>query len=168
MSQQIIAAGTIANDGTGDTLRAAAQKCNANFSELYTAVSALDVATAFVPTIFDSGGGRTFTQTINSARVSNIGNLRWFTVDLTILTATGTASGQLRIGTLPFVAAYAASVSVHGSGFANGAKTSIEASIPSGTSYIQIDQFETGEISSLAPHIQAGTRIVVTGIAFKS
>jgi hypothetical protein len=35
MSKQTINVGTVANDGTGDTLRAAGQKANANFTELY-------------------------------------------------------------------------------------------------------------------------------------
>ena len=36
MTQQIINVGTTANSGTGDTLRAAGTKINANFTELYT------------------------------------------------------------------------------------------------------------------------------------
>ena len=36
MTKQIIANGTTANDGTGDTLRSAATKINSNFSEVYT------------------------------------------------------------------------------------------------------------------------------------
>ncbi len=37
MAQQLIGVGTNANDGTGDTLRAAMQKINENFTEVYTA-----------------------------------------------------------------------------------------------------------------------------------
>jgi len=36
MARQTINTGSAANDGTGDTLRGAATKINANFSELYT------------------------------------------------------------------------------------------------------------------------------------
>ena len=36
MTQQTINVGTAANDRTGDTLRAAFQKVNANFTELYS------------------------------------------------------------------------------------------------------------------------------------
>jgi len=36
MTRQVISTGTAANDGTGDTLRSAGTKINANFSELYT------------------------------------------------------------------------------------------------------------------------------------
>lgn len=36
MAKQLLNRGTSANDGTGDTLRVAAQKINENFSELYT------------------------------------------------------------------------------------------------------------------------------------
>lgn len=38
MVKQVINTGTIANDGTGDTLRIAGRKINENFSELYTIV----------------------------------------------------------------------------------------------------------------------------------
>lgn len=36
MAQQTISVGTVANDGSGDTLRSAGVKINANFTELYT------------------------------------------------------------------------------------------------------------------------------------
>ena len=39
MSKQTINVGTVANDGTGDTIRAAMGKVNANFDELYETVS---------------------------------------------------------------------------------------------------------------------------------
>jgi len=38
MTRQAIATGTTANDGTGDTLRSAGNKINANFVELYKAL----------------------------------------------------------------------------------------------------------------------------------
>lgn len=47
MARQTLNRGTTANDGTGDTLRTAAQKINENFSELYTAIGG-DSATATV------------------------------------------------------------------------------------------------------------------------
>ena len=53
MTRQIINRGTTANDGTGDTLRTAAQKINENFSELYTIVGG-DSGTSQVS--FDSDG----------------------------------------------------------------------------------------------------------------
>jgi hypothetical protein len=36
MAKQVIGIGSVANDGTGDTIRAAFDKCNDNFTELYT------------------------------------------------------------------------------------------------------------------------------------
>lgn len=47
MAQQTINIGTAANDGTGDPLRDAFDKCNDNFTELYAAVVALQAASAF-------------------------------------------------------------------------------------------------------------------------
>ena len=41
MAQQTIGIGTAANDGSGDPLRTAFDKCNDNFDELYAAVAAL-------------------------------------------------------------------------------------------------------------------------------
>lgn len=44
MAQQLIQTGTLADDGTGDTLRAAGLKINENFTELYDSVYTLPVA----------------------------------------------------------------------------------------------------------------------------
>lgn len=41
MSQQIIGVGSVPNDGTGDSLRDAMIKINANFGELYSAATRL-------------------------------------------------------------------------------------------------------------------------------
>ncbi|MGX7926455.1 hypothetical protein ACWPMX_07765 [Tsuneonella sp. HG094] len=46
MAQQTIGLGTVANDGTGDTLRVAGGKANDNFTELYAAVADLVAAVA--------------------------------------------------------------------------------------------------------------------------
>ena len=55
MARQIINTGSSANDGTGDTLRGAGTKMNANFSELYTLLGG-DSATAGVTTgLTDTG-----------------------------------------------------------------------------------------------------------------
>jgi hypothetical protein len=44
MSRQILNRGTTANDGTGDTLRVAAQKINENFGELYSTIGGDDAS----------------------------------------------------------------------------------------------------------------------------
>jgi len=46
MAKQTITLGTVANDGTGDPLRTAFTKTNANFTELYTSVAALQSSDA--------------------------------------------------------------------------------------------------------------------------
>lgn len=48
MTQQVINVGTVANDGTGDPLRTAFIKVNANFAETYTALP-VDVSGNIVP-----------------------------------------------------------------------------------------------------------------------
>ena len=47
MARQTLNRGTTANDGTGDTLRTAAQKINENFQELYQSIGG-DSAAAIV------------------------------------------------------------------------------------------------------------------------
>lgn len=46
MAKQTIGIGTVANDGTGDPIRDAFDKCNDNFTELYNADAALGTAAA--------------------------------------------------------------------------------------------------------------------------
>jgi len=55
MARQIISTGSAANDGTGDTLRSAANKINANFAELYE-ISTGDSSSAGVLTKFKGAG----------------------------------------------------------------------------------------------------------------
>jgi len=56
MSRQILNRGTTANDGTGDTLRVAAQKINENFQELYTTLG----GDTTVPIVSLTGAGIVF------------------------------------------------------------------------------------------------------------
>jgi len=84
MAQQVINTGTTANDNTGDTLRGSWIKANANFDELYGNLPIDDAPSTWVPTLTDSGGGRTFAFTVNTARHTSIGFVSTFTVDLTI------------------------------------------------------------------------------------
>ena len=50
MARQTLNRGTAANDGTGDTLRQAAQKINENFSELYTSIGGASATTSVILT----------------------------------------------------------------------------------------------------------------------
>jgi hypothetical protein len=52
MAQQIIGIGSSANDGTGDPLRTAFDKCNDNFTELY---GVTDIGTTASTTALTSG-----------------------------------------------------------------------------------------------------------------
>ena len=58
MAKSVIANGTTANDGTGDTLRSAATKINSNFSEIYTMLGG--VSTALTSRISFGDGNVTF------------------------------------------------------------------------------------------------------------
>lgn len=55
MARQIINTGTLANDGTGDTLRIAGGKINANFVELYNLLGGDAVGASRVSQLTDSG-----------------------------------------------------------------------------------------------------------------
>jgi len=164
MAQQTINIGAIANDNTGDTLRGAGQKINDNFDEIYAALPLVAPST-WVPTLTDSGGGRTFAFTVNTARHTSIGFVSTFTVDLTINSVTGSATGELRVS-LPDPASYDAAMSIWLDNASNQAKTAVIGKVVGGTSYCQLSHYENGDISSLASQLQATSRILISGVYF--
>ena len=164
MSQQVINTGSTPNDNTGDTLRSSWQKANSNFDEIYAALP-LVAPTAWIPTLTDSGGGRTFSTTINTAVHTSIGFVSTFTADITVNSVSGVASGALRLS-LPDPATYTAAVSVWLTNGTNQAKTMIIGRVIAGTSYLELSAFETGTTSSLAGHLQATSRLIISGVYF--
>ena len=166
MSQQVINVGSTANDNNGDTLRGSWIKANANFDELYAAVP-LVAPTAWTPVMTDSGGGRTFATTVNMARHTSIGVVTTFSLDMTVNSVTGSATGNLRI-TLPDAVLYDSAVAVWLTNGTNQAKTALIGKAIAGTSYCEISVFETGAASSIAAHLQSTSRIVVSGVYFAS
>lgn len=166
MSQQVINVGSTANDNNGDTLRGSWIKANDNFTELYTALPLVS-PTAWVPTLIDSGGGRTFAITTNTARHTSIGFVSTFTADLTINSVTGSATGNLRLS-LPDPVLYEAAFAVWLDNGTNQAKTAVIARAINGTSYCEISHFENGDADSLAGHLQATSRLIVSGTYFTS
>jgi len=164
MAQQTINIGAIANDNTGDTLRGAGQKINDNFDEIYAALPLVAPST-WVPTLTDSGGGRTFAFTINTARHTSIGFVTTFTADLTINSVSGSATGELRLG-LPDASTYDAAVSIWLDNATTQAKTAVIGKVVGGTSYCELSVYDTGDISSLAGRLQANSRILISGVYF--
>ena len=164
MAQQIINIGTIANDNTGDTLRGAGQKINDNFDELYAAVPLVTPST-WVPTLIDSGGGRTYAITINTARHTSIGFVTTFTADITVNSVTGSATGDLRIS-LPDPVSYDAALAIWLDNATNQARTAVIGKAVGGTSYAALYHYETGDITSMASQIQATSRILISGTYF--
>ena len=146
MAQQTINIGTISNDNTGDTLRGAGEKINDNFDELYAALP-LVTPTTWAPTLTDSGGGRTFAITTNTARHTSIGFVTTFTADITVNSVTGSATGNLRLS-LPDAVTYEAAAAVWLTNATNQAKTTIIARLIAGTSYLELSHFETGAATS--------------------
>ena len=166
MSQQVINVGSTANDNNGDTLRGSWIKANANFDEIYAALP-LTAPSTWVPTLVDSGGGRTFAFTVNVARHTSIGFVSTFTADLTVNSVSGSATGNLRLS-LPDPVLYEAAFSVWLDNGTNQAKTAVIARAINGTSYCQISHFENGDAASLADHLQATSRLIVSGTYFTS
>lgn len=166
MSQQVINVGSTANNNSGDTLRGSWIKANDNFTELYAALPLVSPST-WVPTLTDSGGGRTFNVTVNAARHTSIGFVSTFTADLTVNSVTGSATGNLRLS-LPDAVLYEAAFAVWITNGTNQAKTAVIARAINGTSYCELSAFENGSASSLAGHLQATSRIIVTGTYFTS
>jgi hypothetical protein len=164
MAQQIINIGTIANDNTGDTLRGAGQKLNDNFDEIYAALPLVAPST-WVPTLTDSGGGRTYSFTINTARHTAIGFVATFTVDITVNSVTGSATGDLRIS-LPDPVSYDAALAIWLDNATNQAKTAVIGKAVGGTSYAALYHYDNGDSTSLAGHLQATSRIVISGTYF--
>ena len=167
MSQQVINVGSTANDNNGDTLRGSWIKANANFTELYGNLPIDTAPSTWVPTLVDSGGGRTFNFTVNTARHTSIGFVSTFTVDLTINSVSGSATGDLRLS-LPDPVLYEAAFSVWLDNGTNQAKTAVIARAINGTSYCEISHFENGDAASLAPHLHATSRLIVSGTYFTS
>jgi len=164
MAQQIINIGAIANDNTGDTLRGAGQKINDNFDELYAAVPLVTPST-WVPTLIDSGGGRTYAITTNTARHTSIGFVTTFTADITVNSVSGSATGDLRIS-LPDPVSYDAALAIWLDNATAQAKTAVIGKAVGGTSYAALYHYETGDITSMASQIQATSRILISGTYF--
>ena len=165
MSQQIINVGSTANDNNGDTLRGSWIKANANFDELYGNLPIDTAPATWVPTLVDSGGGRTFNFTVNTARHTSIGFVSTFTVDLTINSVSGSSTGNLRLG-LPDACTYNAALAVWLDNANNQSTTAVIANAVGGTQYAELSLFNSGDITSLGSHLQATSRIIISGTYF--
>ena len=88
-----------------------------------------------------------------------------FTADVTVNSVTGSATGNLRLS-LPDAVTYEAAAAVWLTNATNQAKTAIIARLIAGTSYLELSHFETGAANSLAPHLQATSRLIVSGTYF--
>jgi hypothetical protein len=90
MAQQIIDIGISANDGNGDTLRAAGSKINDNFAELYNnPIYSLPIATANIL------GGIKVGNTLHINSTSGTLNLNAAINDLTDVTISSPSNGQV-------------------------------------------------------------------------
>jgi hypothetical protein len=118
-----------------------------------------------VPTLTDSGGGRTYSFTINTARHTAIGFIETFTVDLTINSVSGAATGDLRLS-LPDPVTYDAALAIWLDNATTQAKTAVIGKAVGGTSYAALYHYDNGDSTSLAGQLQATSRIVISGTYF--
>ena len=79
MAKQSIGLGSVADDGTGDTLRIAGDKVNDNFDEIYTALGDGSTLTTPAPT-----ASPTFTGTITGASQFTLLSTQTASADSTI------------------------------------------------------------------------------------
>ena len=164
MAQQIINIGAIANDNTGDTLRGAGQKINDNFTEVYAELP-MTAPSTWVPTLTDSGGGRTYAITVNAARHTSIGFITTFTCDITVDSVSGSATGNLRLS-LPDPVTYDAALALWLDNATTQSKTSVIGKAIGGTTHAEIYNFENGDVTNLAGNLQATSRILISGTYF--
>jgi biotin-(acetyl-CoA carboxylase) ligase len=101
MAKQSIGRGTTANDGTGDDLRAGANKINQNFDELYTALgngSTLSVATVATTGAYNDLSGRPTLGTAAAAATTDFATAAQGT-DSREWTATTVSQAEAEAGT---------------------------------------------------------------------
>jgi len=76
MTKQSISVGTVANDGTGDTLRSAGNKINSNFDEIYSALGgdgvnlSSQISLTNSGIVFEGATADDFETTLSAANVS--------------------------------------------------------------------------------------------------
>ena len=72
MTQKFINIGTVANDGTGDTIRGAFNNVNANFTEVYGNISSLTATIAGIDTDQNTTIGASYSTANNAYHTSNV------------------------------------------------------------------------------------------------
>lgn len=75
MSQKIINVGTVANDGTGDTIRGAFTNVNANFTEVYSNISTLEATVASIDSDQNAAISVVYTTANNAFDAANAANV---------------------------------------------------------------------------------------------
>lgn len=114
MAKQAIGVGSAANDGTGDDLRSGAQKINANFDEIYTALGSgtalssgisatASAVTLTAPTITGAVGGTQTSATITALTTGGItgtGGALEITADNHVVEFRGDGTNSGTVGTI--------------------------------------------------------------------
>jgi hypothetical protein len=67
---------------------------------------------------------------------------------------------------LPATSTYSGTVEFYADNLASAAKTDLQANVPAGANYAVLTHYENGDADSLTAHVQATSRLIVTGIFF--
>ena len=127
MSQKIINIGTVANDGTGDTIRSAFANVNANFTEMYS-----NVAIA-LPAYTTANAAYAATNTVNAILQSVIIGANSYSDTV------GASSNAYTVVVGSSSNAYATSVGVAGNNYTNSYATTVATAVGlAGNSYTSI------------------------------
>jgi hypothetical protein len=171
MAQQLILVGAVPNDNTGDPLRTAMGKVNANFTENYASVTTLTAqgtaTVSYTPTLEDGGAGATFSGTGTGSYVLVTPNMVWVAATFTVTAVSGAATGQLFFS-LPFTPAQRITMSVFGDGLAAACTALQSQTVNAFPSKLRIMNMIAGTATTVAAHVQVGTILKITGTFFKT
>ena len=116
---------------------------------------------SFTPTILGSTTAGTATYTSSTGRATKIGRLVTFSLFLSYNTGTGT--GNLRVGGLPYTIGYACTFTIYAELITNTALNYIVTSSTAGTTTIGIDQIPTGGGGATGVPYDAAGIITISG-----
>ena len=138
----------------------------ANFSNIPTNTVSATSGT-FTPTFIDTGGGATYSITVNYADYYKVGNRVDFTIDITVNSTTGTRTGVVEIRNLPFAVktsrSYACNLQIGGVGFNFYSAKSVVTSTNNAIGFTFQTAFDDTENNGISSATLTGTTMLITG-----
>ena len=138
----------------------------ANFSNIPTNTVSATSGT-FTPTFIDTGGGATYSITVNYADYYKVGNRVDFTIDITVNSTTGSRTGVVEIRNLPFAVktsrSYACNLQIGGVGFNFYSAKSVVTSTNNAIGFTFQTAFDDTENNGISSATLTGTTMLITG-----